>query len=188
MRRVGILPSALAAVLSVALAAPAAFALDDGENRASGEVPAPRELRAVRLGELWADLAVRDLEGRIWTTADFEGRVVLLDFWATWCAPCLADFPHLERARASYDDQALVILAVSLDRSGSDDLRSFRRRQGITWPVLFDGLGAAGAVARRFEVEYPPRSLLFDRRGRLVALDAREHTLDAALRVLFAAE
>lgn len=57
-----------------------------------------------------------------------------------------------------------------------------------TWPVLFDGLGAAGAVARRFQVEYPPRSLLFDREGLLVALDPRGEMLDAALRVLFAAE
>ena len=121
-------------------------------------------------------------------SADFENRVVLLEFWATWCAPCLADFPHIERARAAYADRGLVILSVSLDRSSRRDLRSFGRRQGITWPVLFDGLGAAGAVAGRFQVEYPPRSLLFDREGRLVALDPRGEMLDAALRVLFAAE
>lgn len=184
--RIDVLRLAFTAALGMAVATPTALALDGGDTPASGEAPEP--LPGVRLGDLWADLAVRDLDGRAWTAADFEGRVVLLDFWATWCAPCLADFPHLERARASYDDRDLVIVAVSLDRSGRDDLRSFKRRQGVTWPVLFDGLGAAGAVARRFQVEYPPRSLLFDRRGRLVALDARAYTLEAALRVLFAAE
>ena len=189
MRRLVFSPRpVLAAMLTLALCAPAPVVADGGPAPATADKPESPARHGVQLADLWADLAAQDLDGRTWTVADFEGRVVLLDFWATWCAPCLADFPHLERARASYDDQDLVILAVSLDRSGRDDLGSFRRRQGVTWPVLFDGLGAAGAVARRFQVEYPPRSLLFDRRGRLVALDARGSTLAAALRVLFASE
>ena len=175
-------------MLTIAFVPAAALALDNPETLASGEASAPGALGGVRLADIWSDLEARDLDGRKWTEADFEDRVVLLDFWATWCAPCLADFPHIERARAAYADRGLVILSVSLDRSSRRDLRSFGRRQGIAWPVLFDGLGAAGAVARRFQVEYPPRSLLFDREGRLVALDPRGEMLDAALRVLFAAE
>lgn len=178
----------LAATLTLALCAPPAVVPDGGPAPARADTPESPANHGARLADLWTDLAARDIDGRTWTAADFEGRVVLLDFWATWCARCLADFPHLERARASYDDRDLVILAVSLDRSGRDDLRSFGRRQAITWPVLFDGLGAAGPVATRFQVKYPPRSLLFDRRGRLVALDARGASLDAALRVLFASE
>ncbi|MYA06748.1 MAG: TlpA family protein disulfide reductase [Holophagales bacterium] len=189
MRRLVFSPGSVpAAILTLALVAPSAVAPGGGPVPANPDVPEAPGNHGVRLADLWADLAVRDLDGRVWTAADFEGRVVLLEFWATWCAPCLADFPHLERARAGHDEQDLVILAISLDRSGRDDLRSFRRRQAMTWPVLFDGLGAAGAVARRFQVEYPPRSLLFDRRGRLVAVDGRGSTLDAALRVLFASE
>lgn len=163
-------------------------ALDGGETPASVEGAAPGEPCGVRLADLWSGLEARDIDGREWTEADFEDRVVLVEFWATWCAPCLADFPHIERARTAWADQGLVIVSVSLDRSSRRDLRSLSRRQGITWPVLFDGLGAAGAVAGRFQVEYPPRSLLFDREGRLVALDPRGEMLDAALRVLFAAE
>lgn len=155
---------------------------------ANDDVPKPTELRGARLAEMWADLEGRTLDGRVWTAGDFEGRVVLLDFWATWCAPCLADFPRLKRARAAYADQGLVIFGVSLDRCSRRQLRSFGRRHGVVWPVHFDGLGAAGAVARRFDVEHPPRSLLFDRRGRLVAVDARGATLEAALRALFVAE
>ncbi len=188
MQRTDVLRLALVAALGVAVATPAASALDGGETPASVESPAPGELRGVQLADLWSDLEARDIDGRAWTGADLEDRLVLLDFWATWCAPCLADFRHIERARAAYAGRGLVILSVSLDRSSRRDLRSFGRRQGITWPVLFDGLGAAGAVARRFQVEYPPRSLLFDREGRLVALDPRGEMLDAALRVLFAAE
>ena len=188
MRRTDVLRLALVATLGVASATPPASALDGGETPASVESPPPGELRGVRLADLWSDLEAWDIDGRAWTGADFEDRVVLLDFWATWCAPCLADFPHIERARAAYAGRGLVILSVSLDRCSRRDLRSFGRRQGITWPVLFDGLGAAGAVARRFQVDYPPRSLLFDREGRLVAIDPRGATLDAALRVLFATE
>lgn len=186
MPRFDVLRLALAATLGVAAPTPTALALDDGETPTRGEAPVP--LPGVRLAELWAGLEVRDIDGRSWTTADFEGRVVLLDFWATWCAPCLADFPHIERARAAYASRGLVVVSVSLDRCSRRDLRSFGRRQGITWPVVFDGRGAAGAVARRFEVEYPPRSLLFDRDGGLIALDLRGATLDAALRVVFSTE
>lgn len=174
--------------LILASAAPSTFALDGAAASANGDVAEATELRGTRLAELWADLEVGDLDGRVWTADDFEGRIVLLDFWATWCAPCLADFPHLKRAWAAYAERGLVILSVSLDRCSRRDLRSFGRRQAVKWPVLFDGLGAGGAVAQRFQVEYPPRSLLFDRSGRLVALDARGETLEAALRALFAAE
>ena len=178
----------LAASLALASTAPAASALDGGGRPGNGDVSKARELRGTRMAELWADLEVRDLDGRVWTAADFENRIVLLEFWATWCAPCLADFPNLERARAVYADRGLVILSISLDRAARSELQSFGRRHGVTWPVVFDGFGAAGAVARRFQVEYPPRSLLFDRCGRLVGLDVRGGTLDAALRALFAAE
>ena len=183
-----VLRLALGAVLTVASAAPAALALDGGETPATGEAPASGEERGIRFADIWSDLEGRAIDGRAWIAADFEDRVVLLDFWATWCAPCLADFPHIERARAAYANRGLVIVSVSLDRCSRRELRSFGRRQGITWPVLFDGLGAAGAVARRFQVEYPPRSLLFDRDGRLVAVDPRGEMLDGALRVLFATE
>jgi len=178
----------LAASLALASAAPSAFALDKRARPGNGDSPQAVEHRGARLAELWADLEVGDLEGRVWTVDDFEGRIVLLDFWATWCAPCLADFPHLKRAWAAYAERGFVILSVSLERCSRRDLRSFGRRQAVKWPVLFDGLGAGGAVAQRFQVEYPPRSLLFDRSGRLVALDARGETLEAALRALFAAE
>ena len=188
MQRTDVLRPALVATLALASATFAAPALDSRETSASVESPAPGEPRGVRLADIWSDLEVRDIDGRAWTRADFEDRVVLLEFWASWCAPCLADFPHIERARAAYASRGLVVVSVSLDRSSRRELRSFGRRQGIAWPVLFDGLGAAGAVARRFQVDYPPRSFLFDREGRLVALDPRGEMLDVALRVLFAAE
>ena len=181
-------PSALAATLALAAVAPATFALDDARAATDANVAPSPAARGARLAEMWADLEVRDLDGRVWSAADLEGRVVLLEFWATWCAPCLADFPNLERARAVYADRGLVILSISLDRAARSELQSFGRRHGVTWPVVFDGRGAAGAVARRFQVEYPPRSLLFDRRGRLVGLDVRGGTLEASLRALFAVE
>ncbi len=181
--------SALATFAFAMTALPAVAAgREEAPKPSSPSAQRQEALRGTRLAELWGDLAVRDLDGRAWTAADLENRVVLLEFWATWCAPCLADFPHLRRAREAHGEQDLVILAVSLDRMSRRDLQSFVRRQRLVWQVVHDGLGASGTVARRFQVDYPPRSMLFDRQGRLVALDARGETLEAALRALFATE
>ena len=183
---------ALMATLALAVSLPAAAAGANPAARAPGPSPAEVALPSIsevpRLSAAWSGLEVRDLDGRVWRPADLEGRVVLLEFWATWCAPCLADFPRLKRVTELYGDSGLVVLAVSLDRGARRELWSFSRRQGVTWPIVFDGRGVAGPVARRFQVQFPPRSLLFDRQGRLVALDARGESLEAALRVLFAAE
>jgi peroxiredoxin len=85
------------------------------------------------------DFALRDLDGRMVRLSDHRGSVVLVNFWATWCVPCAAELPHLERLYQEYRDQGLVVLAVSMDGPESAaNVPSFARRHGLTFPVLVD--------------------------------------------------
>ncbi|MEK6609042.1 MAG: TlpA disulfide reductase family protein [Myxococcota bacterium] len=96
------------------------------------------ETQAVARGGA-ADFALRDLEGRTVRLSDYRGKVVLLNFWATWCVPCAAELPHLVRLSDGHAERGLVVLAVSMDGPESvADVGSHARRYGLTFAVLLD--------------------------------------------------
>ena len=117
------------------------------------------------------DFALRDLSGRTVRLSDHRGKVVLVNFWATWCVPCRVELPHLERLYQQYGPQGLVVLGVSIDGPESAaEVDPQARRYGLTFPVLMDQdtrvvalynpkktapftviIGRDGAVARRRE-------------------------------------
>ena len=117
------------------------------------------------------DFALRDLSGRTVRLSDHRGKVVLVNFWATWCVPCRVELPHLERLYKQYAGQGLVVLGVSIDGPESvAEVDPQARRYGLTFPVLLDQetrvvaqynpkktapftviVGRDGAVARRRE-------------------------------------
>ena len=125
-----------------------------------------------------------DLEGRTWSSDQLRGKVVLVDFWATWCAPCLADLPHLKRLHATYAPRGLVIVGVSLDRSSVRDFRSWLQRQAIGWPQIREVGGYDSPLAAQFGVDVLPASFLFGRDGQLLGRDLRGATLEARVRAL----
>ncbi len=108
----------------------------------------------------------------------------MLDFWATWCAPCLGEIPDLKEAYELYGSEGLEIVGVSLDQKARREVESFLRRQEISWPQVWDGRGFSGDLARRFGVESLPRSFLVDGRGWIVATDLRGEELLAVLDAL----
>lgn len=139
----------------------------------TGDAPsAPASWRAV------------DLDGRVWSSESLRGRVVLIDFWATWCAPCLAELPRLRQLHARYPTRDLVILGISLDRSSTRDFRSWLQRQGIGWPQVREIGGYDSPLAAQFGVDVLPASFLVGRDGRLVARDLRGDSLSTRVRQL----
>ncbi len=139
-------------------------------------------------GSLWDDLGFRDLDGREWRRPELEGRVVLLDFWATWCAPCLAQFPVFREALERFGDDGLLIVGVSMNESDRATLERFLASRDVGWPQVHDGRGLTGPLARRFDVTALPRTVLVDRRGRVVGVDLEAELLLAALPALLSTE
>ncbi|MFN3479675.1 MAG: TlpA family protein disulfide reductase [Thermodesulfovibrionales bacterium] len=80
---------------------------------------------------------LKDLEGKKVSLTDFKGKVILLNFWATWCAPCKAEMPSLENLYRSLKDKGLVVIGVSVDNS-EKTVHSFIEEKGITFPILLD--------------------------------------------------
>ena len=87
-----------------------------------------------------SDFALRDVDGRTVHLSDYLGKnVILINFWATWCAPCMGEMPHLERLYQQYKGQGLVVMSISMDGPESvANVAPTVRRLGLTYPILLD--------------------------------------------------
>ena len=122
-----------------------------------------------------------DLDGGSHRLADFAGQVVLLNFWATWCPPCVEEMPSLQRLADLLEDDGLAVVAVSVDER-YDDIAPFVEEHRLRFLVLHD-LGKR--VSRRYEVFQFPETWLIGRDGRLVSrvIGARDWSAPESLRV-----
>ncbi|HEY0997296.1 MAG TPA: TlpA disulfide reductase family protein [Gemmatimonadaceae bacterium] len=99
------------------------------------------------------------------TGADYEGQVVLLNFWATWCGPCKVEMPSMEALHRDFHDKGLRIVAVSQDDDASDEqLRDFAKSLGVTFEVLYD---STHAMERTWQVTGYPASFVIDKDGEI---------------------
>jgi thiol-disulfide isomerase/thioredoxin len=125
----------------------------------------------------FAKFRATDIEGRELTATSLRGRVVILDFWATWCAPCLKDVPTYQRLRREHDDSRLEIIGVSVDVLDRRGLVSWLNRQQVTWTQIHDRRGYSGELAQQFKVMSLPTTYVFDADGRMVAANVRGERL-----------
>jgi peroxiredoxin len=111
-----------------------------------------------------ADFTLKDLQGEPWNLRELRGKVVLVNFWATWCPPCRKEMPDLEALYERFKGQGLVILSISDEEAGK--VQPFIAERKIQYPVLLD---PGRKVHELFEVEGIPKSFVYDREGKLVA-------------------
>jgi thiol-disulfide isomerase/thioredoxin len=110
------------------------------------------------------DLNVSDAAGNSVSLEDFAGRTILVNFWATWCAPCVRELPSLDRLQAARGGEDFQVVAVSLDRAGLEAVRPFFDRLNIAHLEVY--LDPMGRMARAFEVGAFPTTVLIDEEGR----------------------
>ncbi len=112
-----------------------------------------------------------------------KGKYVLLNFWATWCPPCLTEMPAMETVYQKYKEKGFTILAISSDEGGKSDVQPFIDKLGVSFPILID---ANKAVSKEYGAINLPLSFLLDREGRVIAGSegARDWASEAAISVL----
>ena len=159
----------LVLVASVAAAAPA------------GQPATPRGTAGRPMAPAFS---LRDLDGKVVRLSDYRGKVVLVDFWATWCGPCRRALPHLKSLHARYGKKGFVILGLSVDHQGAGVVRDFVKKHGVTWPNVL----ADDAVLEAYDdVNVIPTAFLIDRSGRVAQRFTgyqTEERLETALRPL----
>jgi len=129
--------------------------------------PPLRPLEATASQDLPAhDFSLSALAGGTVRLSDFRGQVILLNFWATWCPPCQAEMPSLEKLHRRYAARGFTVLAVSVDDGGSADVERFAAARGLSFPILLEG---KAATSRQYGVRGLPTTFLIDRRGHIVS-------------------
>jgi thiol-disulfide isomerase/thioredoxin len=111
-----------------------------------------------------SSLALRDLGGRTIKLDSFRGKVVLLNFWATWCPPCRAEIPDLVALQKKYGDKGLQVVGVTAPPYTRAEVSKFVKRAKVNYPILF---GTEGLAARLAGTEVLPATILLDREGRV---------------------
>ncbi|MCE7977506.1 MAG: TlpA family protein disulfide reductase [Nitrospira sp. NTP1] len=128
----------------------------------SSLVPVPVANRAPQVDEEAPNFLLKDSEGFNVTLDQFRGKVVLLNFWATWCGPCKIEMPAMERLYRSFSRKEFEILAVSTDAQGTVVTRPFQQEVGFTFPVLHD---ADFRIGLQYGARQLPMTFLIDRKG-----------------------
>ena len=135
--------------------------------------------RLDKVGKLAPSFAVEDIKGKTVRLEAYRGKYVLVDFWATWCAPCIGELPRMQTAYRAYRAAGFEIIGISIDESKTAVV-DFAKARNIPWPLVHNASGSADLV-EAFGVSSIPATYLIDPEGNIIRLDLRGKALDETL-------
>jgi peroxiredoxin len=151
-------------------------------NAQIGEIVEGRIARQELIGQPAPQITASDMEGKRVELADFAGKVMLVDFWATNCAPCLAEFPNLKQIYKDFHEKGLEIVGVSFDDS-PDTVQAFVARAKLPWRMVMNET-PEGPIAQRYKTRTIPALFLVDRKGTVAQVDIRGNDLRTVIEKL----
>jgi peroxiredoxin len=141
------------------------------------------ELTSLNVGQIAPEFSVKDIKGNTITLSNLKDKIVLLDFWATWCGPCLPEIPYLKKIYAENRNKGLVMIGISLDENVSN-LQKFIEGQNITWQQVLSEKKWEGALVKLYNVTAIPRTYVIDRQGKIASKNLRGDELRSSINAL----
>jgi thiol-disulfide isomerase/thioredoxin len=145
-----------------------------------GPVEAEKIQNALVVGATFPGFSETNLNGSPLSIANYKSKVVLVDFWATWCVPCRMELPYVLKTYEKYHDKGFEIIGVSLDDDRAA-LEKFIKENKMPWPQFFDGNGPHNALAVKYGIEAIPATFLLDGNGKIIGKDLRGEELQTAV-------
>ena len=160
-------------IVATDLKTPKAGAVVQQLEQAEAKLEAAGKLKAMEGKPL--TIAAGSMAGTPFSSAELNGKVVLIDFWATWCKPCREELPRLKQVYSKYHDKGLEVVGISCDNDGGDLRKFLSQNPDMPWPQLFDPSKPGWhPLAVQYGINSIPRMFLIDRKGILRSVDARE--------------
>jgi peroxiredoxin len=135
---------------------------------------------ALKVGTKFPDFDETDVNGKPLSLASYKGKVVLVDFWATWCGTCVGELPNVIETYKKHHSQGFEIVGVSLDQDQAK-LTQFTKDNDMTWQQFFDGKDWGNKLAVKYGIEGIPATFLLDGQGNIMGVDLRGEELEAAV-------
>jgi len=136
--------------------------------------------RSLVEGAKFPDFDEKDVEGNPLSIGKYKGKVVMVDFWATWCGPCVQELPNVLETYKKHHQEGFEIIGVSLDKE-KGKLTSFTEARKMTWQQFFDGKGWGNKLAVKYGVHSIPMTYLLDCEGKIIGKSLRGEQLEDAV-------